>query len=236
MTNAAWPITEFVARLLEPAEREAVLGDLIESRETGWKALNGVLGLVILRQILLLRTARSWLAGFGVVLPACYLLMGVSASISCTYERLHRPEVVSQHWPTAHEGVLLLLCHVLLLIVWSWAAGYVCASLFRRTLLFSAVLPLALFFFDDFHIAPLPKTCLLLFVLPLILGIFHGRQGMRIAPVVALFLAISMTGLMTFCWSNGALWIFNWALLIPVLCMVAMALMSAGQPAAGVHA
>src|SRR5262249_23583092 len=80
MTNSAWSLTEFTARALDPAERDAVLGDLTEAGETGWNALKNVLGLVFLRQTLQLKTAKPWLAGLGIALPTGYLLMGVSAS------------------------------------------------------------------------------------------------------------------------------------------------------------
>lgn len=224
-------MAEFAARLLDPAEREAVLGDLLEAGETGGSSLQNVLGLVLRRQAQLLKAVRPWLAGFGVALPACYLLMGVSASISCTFERLFRPQIVTSHWwPTGHEGVLLLLCHVILLIMWSWTAGYLCASLSRRTLVFTALLSLAAFRFGDFYIAPLPKICLLLFLLPLLLGIVHGLQGARISPLVALFLAVGMTATMAFCWGNEALWVFNWALSVPAWCLVFTALRSAAHP------
>jgi len=230
VTNIAWPMAEFAARSLEPTERDAILGDLIEVGETGWSALQNVLGLIILRQAQLLRTLRPWVAGLGVGLPSCYLLMGVSASVACTYERLFKPQVVrSPWWPTANEGILLLLCHFFLLLAWSWTAGYLCASLSRRTLWVTAALGFAPWFIDNFHLAPLPKSCVLLFVIPLVLGVLHGLQGTRISPLLALFLAIAMTGVMIFCWTNGALWNFNWALLVPAWYLVSVALRTAEQ-------
>ena len=38
MTAVAWPLVELASRLLEPDEREAVLGDLLEAEETAWQA------------------------------------------------------------------------------------------------------------------------------------------------------------------------------------------------------
>jgi len=227
MTNVSWPLADFAARLLEPPEREAVLGDLMEAGETGWRALRDVFGLIILRHALIFRTFRPWLVGFGLALPASYLLTWVSFSVSSTFERIFGLAKVGVHWwPTGHEGLLLLSCHVLLLVVWSWIAGFLYASLSRRSLLFSVALCLAPFFFYDFRIGPLPKPCLLLFVLPMLLGIFHSLQSIRIAPASALLLALGMTGLMTFCWTNGALWILNWALLIPTWGLVAVSAIS----------
>jgi hypothetical protein len=232
MTNTFWPIAEFAARGLEPLEREAVLGDLSETGETGWSALRGVLGLVVRRQAPLWRSWPPWVAGIGVALPSGYLLTWVSASISCTYERLFGPHVSRHWWPTGHEGLLLFLCHVFLLIAWSWTAGYVSTSFSRRTAWVTAAFCfIPFFFYDGFDIYPLPRICLLLFVLPLFLGIHHGLRTPQIQPLTALALATVVTGLMAFCWNRGALWILNWGLLWPMLCLVAVTLKSRGKAA-----
>lgn len=230
MTNVSWPLANFASRLLEPSESEAVLGDLVEAGDTGWRALRDVSGLILLRHALIFRTLRPWLVGFGLALPASFLLTWVSFSVSSTFERIFGLAKVDAHWwPTGHEGLFLWSCHILLLIAWSWIAGFLCASLSRRSLLFSVALCLAPFFFYDFRIGPLPKPCLLLFVLPMLLGIFHSLQGIRIAPAFALLLALGMTGLMAFCWTNEALWILNWALLIPTWSLVAVSVISDGR-------
>jgi hypothetical protein len=69
MTNATWPFVEAAARLLEPPEREAALGDLFEAHESSWEGLLGVLGLLFRRQAALWNDWRPWLASFGVALP-----------------------------------------------------------------------------------------------------------------------------------------------------------------------
>src|SRR5208282_4963318 len=81
MTAWNWPLVEVAARLLERDEREAVLGDLLEARESAWDALTGVLGLAFRRQAQLWKSWRPWLAGFGVTLPSSFLLMGTSLSV-----------------------------------------------------------------------------------------------------------------------------------------------------------
>ena len=91
MTGANWSLIEIAARLLEREEREAVLGDLVESRESAWDGLFGVLGLVLRRQAMLWRSWRPWLAGFGVALPSSFLLMGVSLSVSWSYLTVTMP-------------------------------------------------------------------------------------------------------------------------------------------------
>jgi hypothetical protein len=52
-------LLEAVARLLAREEREVVLGDLVEARETAWRALLGVLGLVAQREVGLWKGWRS---------------------------------------------------------------------------------------------------------------------------------------------------------------------------------
>ena len=229
MTSAFWPITEFAARGLEPLEREAVLGDLAESSETGWSALRGVLGLVLRRQAPLWLNWPPWVAGVGLALPSGYLLTWVSASISCTYERLFGPQAYSSNphwWPTGHEGLFLFLCHVFLLVTWSWTSGYVLSSFSRRTVWVTAWLSFLPFFRFHFNIEPLPKVCLLLFVLPWLIGIFHGVCATRVQPITAAVLATVVTVLMVFCWTSGALWVLNWGLLVPTWFLVALALRS----------
>ena len=223
MTKAVWSLVEIAARMLEPADREAVLGDLLEAGEGGWTSLWAVIGLAFRRQLLLWKSWRPWLAGFGIAVPSCYLLMGVSGSVTCTYERLHRPGTWVAHWPTGHEDVPLLLCHVFLLVAWSWTSGFAYGSLARSSVWTSAMLCLFPSFWANIHIDPLPRLWLFLFLLPAFLGVREGLRTVRIKPVAAFALAIGITGLMTFAWNREALWIFNWALAVPVWYLVATA-------------
>jgi hypothetical protein len=65
MTGIGWLLVDFVAQVLEPEEREAVQGDLMEAGEGDWQALRDVLGLVVRRQAGLWKNWRPWLAAFG---------------------------------------------------------------------------------------------------------------------------------------------------------------------------
>ena len=65
---------DVVSRTLDPAEREAVLGDLAESGVSGHRALREVLGLVVRRQAALWNEWRPWLALAGLVIPFAILL------------------------------------------------------------------------------------------------------------------------------------------------------------------
>jgi hypothetical protein len=226
MTSPGWSFVEFAAQLLDRDEQDAVLGDLKEAGERSWHGLVDVLGLVVRRQIALWRGWRPWLAAFGATLPGSFLLMGVSVSVSCTYQRLTDHEIlVGCSKMTGQEGFWLLLCHVFLLIAWAWTGGFVVGSVSRRTLWMSAVLCAlpCLFCSARFRMESLPRFCLFLFLLPAIWGVRQGLRNARIKLDWAVVLALTVTVLMIFAWNSRALWIPNWALIWPAWYMVGTA-------------
>ncbi len=232
MTGANWSLIEIAARLLEREEREAVLGDLVESRESAWDGLFGVLGLVLRRQAMLWRSWRPWLAGFGVALPSSFLLMGVSLSVSWSYLTVRCPELLQKSSLTLGSGTLVLLCKALLLIGWSWTGGYVVGSLSRRTLWASTLLCYSpcLFCLTRFRVESLSRFCLLLFLLPAIRGVRQGLRSSRMKLGPALILALAVTVLMIPSWNSaGQHWwspprlSLNWALGWPAWYLVATA-------------
>jgi hypothetical protein len=203
MASLNWWLVEFVSGLLEREEREAVLGDMVESREIGWERLCGVLGLVLRRQILMWRSWRPWVAGFGVALPSSFLLMGVSVSVSWSYMRLLCPELLRSAELTRGSAIFVLLWQALLLITWAWTSGFVVGSASRRTLWVSGLFCYSpcLFCLSRFRIDSLSKFCLLLFLAPAICG---ARQGLRCSKLSfgpALALALLVTALMIPMWS-----------------------------------
>jgi hypothetical protein len=224
MTGVARSLTQIASGLLEPEARDAVIGDLTETGTTPWRGLVEILGLIVRREAALWTTWRPWLAGFGVALPSTFLLMGVSFSISCTYERLGGGAIGSCV-PTGHEGPLLLLCHLSLLMLWSWTGGFVVGALSRRTLWVSAALSLlaCTFCLTRFHEVALSRTCLLLFIPPAILGIWRARRNTPLKTTSAIVVALAATGLTLCAWTNGALWMLNWALIGPAWYMVLQA-------------
>jgi hypothetical protein len=232
MTTFGWSLVELSARLLERNEREFVLGDLAEDRESVWCGLFEVLGLFLRRHMLLWRDARPWIAGFLVAWPASHLLTHVSISVTSTYERLFNHRFFPH---TGHEGLFLWTCHILLLVAWSWAAGYVVGSMSRGTVWVSAALGIAAcnYTLGTMCVDWVPKLCLFLFVPPAVVGMWHGmRQTVRITQNVAAILAIGITVLMTVAWLSHALWILNWALIWPAWYLVAIA----SRPASGTFA
>jgi hypothetical protein len=225
MTSVGWSFVEAAARLLARDEREAVLGDVVEAGENAWRALLGVLGLAFRQQALRWRGWQPWLAAFGLALPGSLLLMGVSVSVSCTYQRLLGSKIFDGCSPTSHEGFLLLLCHVFLLITWSWTSGFVLASVSRQTLWVSAALSAfpCLFCLARFRVESLSRLCLLLFLLPAIWGVRQGLRMPRIKLSSAIVLAVAVTVLMILAWTDKGLWTLNWTLIWPAWYMVATA-------------
>lgn len=210
-------LLQTAARALERNERDAVLGDLAETGASAWRGLSEVLGLVVRREIAVLNDWRPWIAAFGVALPGSLLLMGVSLSVSCTYQRLTGGAVLGVCPPTGHEGFLLLACQAFLLLIWAWTAGFFVGSVSRRTLWMSMALCLSpcLRCLSRFHGPSLSEFCLLLFLPPAILGVRYALRTMQMRPGTALALAVSATVLMIYTWDNRALWILNWTLILP---------------------
>jgi hypothetical protein len=217
MTAIAQSLISHLARLLAHDEREAVLGDLAETGASAWHSLVEITGLIFRREAALWNHWRPWLAAFGVALPGVLLLQGVSFSISCTYQRLAEAHLCRACAPTGLEDLLLLSCHVLLLSIWSWSSGFVVGAVSRRTLWASVLVALVPCCYCQikFHETSLSRLCLLLFVPLAVLGARRALRSPRIGPAIPVALASVMTVLMVFAWSNGALWVFNWGLMVP---------------------
>ena len=220
-----WTLVDLLAKLLERDEREAVCGDLVEAGESEWQGLLAVLGLVIRRQLLLWKNWRPWLAAFGLALPSTLLLMGFSLSVSQSYQQLFNPAIVRATGVSLGPGFSLLVCHVLLLLGWSWTGGFVVGAVSRRTVWVSAVLCFSpcLFCLARFRVASLSRLCLLLFVLPALWGVSRGVQMARIKLRSAIILALAVTALTIPMWSSKGPWIPNWALSWPAWYLVATA-------------
>jgi hypothetical protein len=224
MTSPFWSLVEFAARPLDRNEREAVIGDSFEAGDTFWKALAGVLGLVVRRQFLRWRSWRPWFATFLLALPAGYLLIYVSMSVACTSERLMGIKV--GHWaPTGHEGIWMLLCHIFLLVTWAWTSGFAVSSLSPRTLCLTIVLCCATLLPFGMHHAfgSISPFFSLLFVAPALWGLRQGKLTARLSLWTALLLATTMTAVTAAAWIENALWVLNWFLLFPVWYLVATA-------------
>ena len=214
MTPLAWRLLEVLALQLTPSERDAVLGDLIETGTTAWEGMREVLGLVVRRQLQLLNNWRPWLAVFCVVLPGSFILMGTSVSASSTFQRMSQ-------MMTARD-LLKVVAVACLLACAAWSAGFVVSSISRKTLWISGVCSLlpCLFCFFRFRIESLPRLSLFLFILPALLGVWHGIRAIRINLGLAAPLAVALTLWMIPSWSRG-FGLLDFALLWPPWYIVA---------------
>jgi hypothetical protein len=225
MTTTSWALLEVATRLLEPDEREAVLGDLLETREVGWAGLRDVLGLVVRRQVQVFRSWRPWAASFGLTLPGSLLLMGFSVSIASICGRLAHDHVGIASPHAIREAWTSLLCRGLLLIAGSWVCGYVVGSLSRKTLwmsIASCCFP-CLFCLVRFREPSLSKFCLFLFLLPAIWGVRQARRLTRINLSVAILLAVAITTLAMLSANSRGVWLLNGSVVWPAWYVVAMA-------------
>jgi hypothetical protein len=225
MTRLDWALLEIAARLLEPNEREAALGDLMEAGEGGWQGLAEIAGLVFRRQAALWKNWRPWLAAVGLAFPGSLLLMGFSLWLSSAFQHFVDPKILRASGPTGGPGLSLLICQVFLLIGWSWTGGFVVGAISRRTLWVSIAaccLP-CLFCLVRFREQPVSRFSLLLFLLPAIWGACQGLRTNRIKLGSAITLAVTITALMIFIHSGRGLWTFNLALIWPAWYLVATA-------------
>lgn len=217
MKTTCWPLVDLASRLLDPDDREAVRGDLIEAGETSWQALLGILGLVARREAALWRNWKPWLAALGLALPCSLAWMGLSLTVTQAYGHLfsaaYRP------------SLLLFLINVLLLIGWAWAGGFAAGSISRRTLWVSAAFSFipCLFCLTEFHVESLSRFCLLLFLPPAVWGAMRGMRIARIKLSAAIVLALGITFLTIPAWPHSGPWIPNWALSWPAWYLVATA-------------
>jgi hypothetical protein len=229
MTSARWPLVEAAARLLERDEREAVLGDLLETGEGAWQGLLEVLGLVVRRQLSHWKNWQPWLAAFGLALPGSLVLMAVSVSVSSMYERLINDRILIGSSHVTYDGFLQLLCSGLLLVGCSWACGFVMGSLSRRTLWVSIASSCfaCLFCLVRFGELSLSRLCLFIFLVPAIWGVRQALRSIRITLASAIVLAIAITALMILPPNSRGLWTLNWSLVWPAWYIVATAQRSA---------
>ena len=190
MTSLGWSVVATTARLLEPCERESVLGDICESEGDVWSGIGDVAGLALRRQLQLWSDWRPWLATFGLTLPSSFLLMGFSLSVSSMIrDLLHGAGA----WTLLNQAILLAIC--------AWSSGFVVSMLSRRTIWVSAaacLLP-CMFCLSRFGVQHQSRWELLLFLLPGICGVWAGRlkspARSPIGRATALALATVSTGL-----------------------------------------
>jgi hypothetical protein len=202
-------LAEMATIFLAPKDRDAVLGDLAEAGASGWSALGSVLGLVVRQQIELWRAWQPWVAS-SVAFAGSSLLLSVSFGLS----------VDSRHLLRGERGIGSVLCEALLMLSWAWTSGFVAGSLSGKTRWVSGIL-CAIPCFScvlRFQDTSLSRLCVLLFLLPAVVGAVQGVRRARLSHRTALTLAIAMTALMLV-W--GGMYMRNWFLLLPAWWLVA---------------
>ena len=202
-SSLGWRVADRVSALLDPGERAAVCGDLMELGVDGRRALGDVLGLVLRRQLALWRDWHPWLAVAAVALPIGVLLsyasrwwFGIGGRYFVWYVKGWSSAFLAS--PGARRDLLELAVGALLccatLVVWSWTSGYVLGRLSRRAVwitgtLFCAAVLLGTFGTPTtarepsllYYRVVWPRTLQAAFVLlPALAGM---KRGVRLAPL-----------------------------------------------------
>ena len=140
MNGFWWELVELSSGLLDTDEREAVLGDVLESGDSGPQAFLGVVGLVVRRQVVLWQNWRPWAVLLAVILPLGFLVSIVSRETSDGSAVYIWMYANNWDWGVARNpGFWRLLCQssisislwYLTLGCWSWVAGFVVGFLSR---------------------------------------------------------------------------------------------------------
>jgi hypothetical protein len=221
-----WRLVNRVSRVLEPDERNAVLGDFAESGTTGGKALRDLFSLVARRKAGLYKDWRPWVALLGLAGPLGMLfysgalgsLLGLNLWTQWQYQSRYESGL------TASEDLTFFICQSMALIFCSWTSGFALASLSRRTIwmlktvlyfvcaaLLVAMLRAVVLAVPHggvlhllFRLSPCFLLAAVLCVLPVSLGMRQGREGgtpsMRIAILLAAATAITIV---LAAWTNG---------------------------------
>ena len=204
-------LAERATIFLAPKDRDAVLGDLAETGTNGWSALRSVLGLVVWQQMEPWRAWQPWVAG-SVALAGSLLLLGVSFGLSMDSRHLLRGE----------RGYGSVVCEALLMLSWAWTSGFAVGSLSGKTRWVNGILCAipCLSCVLRFQDTSLSRLCVLLFLVPGLVGVVQGVRRARLSHRTALTLAIAMTALMLV-WDG--MYMRNWFLFLPAWWLVAHA-------------
>lgn len=163
MNQFWWWVVEPVSRFLEHDERDALLGDVEESRQNGPRALLDVLDVVIRRQACLWMTPRPWLLFFGLILPLGMLLSILSrqkSDMSAIYLWMYANnwDAALTHnpgfWRLFAETAVSVFIGYLALACWSWTGGFVLGWLSRAMSTLNSLLLCLILFFGQVVGAP----------------------------------------------------------------------------------
>src|SRR5215469_2045603 len=138
MARKGWFLVLWLSAPLDPAERDAVLGDLTESGKSSGNAIGSVLGLVLRRQTAVLKDLRLWVVVGLVLVPVSFLVSvvaqtgaGEGAVYSWMYVNNWDWALTRNRgfWYVLGETVMQYGIACLLLACWSWSGGFVIGRL-----------------------------------------------------------------------------------------------------------
>jgi hypothetical protein len=129
VTHVGWWLLSFLARALEPPERDVVLGDLAESGAGFGLAMRDLSGLIVRRQASLWMSWRPWVALLGVSCLAGLSLSSIAFRLNVDLRKYEAGYATSLN---AYQEVAFLLCLAGGLLVWSWTCGFVLGRLSGR--------------------------------------------------------------------------------------------------------
>ncbi|HEY9126055.1 MAG TPA: hypothetical protein VIM62_02970 [Acidobacteriaceae bacterium] len=179
MNRLGWACVEATASILQPRDREVVLGDLAEFEAGFWRGFYDVLGVAARRQLPLWKSWRPWAASLCLAWPASLFLMGNSVAVTGTL-------LYTGQWS---EG----LSQLGLLTMWALAAGITVASISQKTIWASAlafVIPYC-FCLSLWPGSWLGAMRLLLFVAPAVGGAWLARSHKQLVCKWAVLISVA---------------------------------------------
>jgi|HubBroStandDraft_1064217.scaffolds.fasta_scaffold02653_5 hypothetical protein len=191
MNKIAWWLVDILSRTLDPDERDAVRGDLVESGESAGQSLRGLIGLVVRRQVAVWNDWRPWVAPLGLTAPVLSGVLGIGW-IGLQFRTIWTYGVRFEAGLPVTDDIVTLVCATLLPIAWAWSGGLVQGVLSRRTAwvwcvgaLLAGRLHATLFWL-------LPGVVLIL--IPFLCGVYRGirRGGLGAGRAVWLAAAIAI--------------------------------------------
>jgi len=138
ISRTCWVLALWLSSTLERAEREAVVGDLAESGESGGRALVNVFGLVMRRQAAGWKDSHFWVVLFILVIPFSFMLCaavqgvaGLSAVYTWMYANNWDWALLKNFgfWYVLGGAVMQLSLECLMVACWSWSAGFLLGSI-----------------------------------------------------------------------------------------------------------
>jgi hypothetical protein len=211
MTRKSWLVVLWLSALLEQTEQNAVLGDLAECGDSSGRAIKNVLGLVLRRRVAVLWNMRLWAAFVLLILPVGFLLSEVAqtraglGSLYCWMYLNNWDWALTRNpgfWFVLRETALQFTLARLLLVGWSWSAGFLIGRLpdpILRASRNAFIVLLALSHFHGLRLRPslpdpnAPVTANVFYhmffpwivlatlvILPVISGIRQGNRSLRL--------------------------------------------------------